>query len=125
MNAAKSLRIVRSLAEGIDPFSGEVLEPGHVCQHPDTVRALFHAATELERIAAREQRLERARLTLPPNTGKPWSVDEDRLLLARFRNGVRVDDMAAIHLRTSAAIKARLEKLGQNVDDPAAGQPRN
>lgn len=125
MDAAKSHHIVKSLAEGINPFTGEVLEAGHVCQHPDTVRALFHAAAELERIAKREQRLERARLTLPPNTGKPWSVDEDRMLLTRFRNGVQVEDMAAIHHRTTAAIRARLEKLGQTIGGAPPGQPRN
>ena len=113
MDIEKSTAIVKALAEGTNPFTGEVLEPGHVCQHPDAVRALLHAAGELERIARRERGLQRARLTLPENTGKPWTVEEDRMLLLRFRNGVAVDDMAAIHNRTANAIRARLEKLGQ------------
>src|SRR5262245_45332059 len=115
MDVEKSYEIVKALAEGTNPFTGEVLEADHVCQHPDAVRALFHAASELERMAKRERRLKRARLTLPENTGKPWSHDEDRMLLSRFRNGIAIDDMALIHARTTGAIRARLEKLGQVV----------
>ena len=40
------------------------------------------------------------------------------MLLTRFRNGTGVEDMAAIHNRTPAAIRARLEKLGQSPDQP-------
>jgi hypothetical protein len=67
----------------------------------------------MERIAKRERRLQRARLRLPENTGKAWSHDEDRLLLARFRSGTTEQDLATIHARTTGAIRARLEKLGQ------------
>ena len=134
MAIERSYEIIKALAEGTNPFTGEVLEPGHVCQHPDTVRALFHAATELERLARRERSLQRARLTMPENTGKPWSLDEDRMLLTRHRNGIPVEDMAAIHSRTANAIRARLEKLGQSgegkagashVQPPAASERRN
>lgn len=118
MDAERCYQIVKSLAEGIDPFTGEVLAPSHVCQNPEAIRALFHACAELERIARRERRLQRARLTMPENTGKEWSHDEDRLLVARFKSGTGVADMAAIHARTPAAITARLEKLG--LTGPAA-----
>lgn len=118
MDVEKSCTIIKALAAGTNPFTGEVLEAGHVCQHPDAVRALFHAAAELERLARRERGLKRARLTMPENTGKPWSLDEDRMLLVRFRNGVGVDDMAVIHNRTANAIRARLEKLGQLGEPP-------
>jgi hypothetical protein len=112
MDVGKSHRIVKALSEGTDPFTGEVLVPGHVCQQPEVVRALMHAAQELERLAKRERNLKRARLTLPQNTGKEWSHEEDRALLARFKAGVTTEDMALIHARTSGAIHARLAKLG-------------
>ena len=118
MDIEKTYGIVKALADGINPFTGEVLDAGHVCQHPDAVRALLHASAELERMATRERRLKRARLTLPENTGKEWSTDEDRMLLSRFRNGVQVADIATIHARTTGAIRARLEKLGQVVAPP-------
>ena len=118
MDVERSYQIVKSLAEGINPFTGEVLEAGHVCQHPEAIRALFHACADLERVAKRERRLQRARLTMPENTGKEWSHEEDRLLLARFKTGTSIDDMAAIHARTPTAITARLEKLG--LTGPAA-----
>ena len=120
MDIDKSYAIIKALAEGTNPFTGEVLDTGHVCQHPDAVRALFHAATELERMAKRERALKRARLTLPENTGKEWSLDEDRMLLSRFRNGLAVEDMAVFHGRTANSIRARLEKLGQAIGQPAS-----
>ena len=132
MDIEKSLAIVKALAEGTNPFTGEVLDAAHVCQQPDAVRALVHAVAELERIARKERALQRSRLTLPENTGKAWSIDEDRMLLTRFRNGLAVKDMAAMHNRTAGAIRARLEKLGQVTDaapmvqaPPSEGLRRN
>jgi hypothetical protein len=119
MDIEKSYAIIKALAEGTNPFTDEVLDAAHVCQQPETVRALFHAATELERLAKRERNLKRARLTMPENTGKAWSHEEDRMLLSRFRNGIRVEDMAAFHGRTPTAIRARLEKLGQAIAPPS------
>jgi hypothetical protein len=113
MDVERCHSIVKSLADGVDPATGEVFAASHVCQRPDVVRALHSAAQELERIAKRERRLQRARLRLPENTGKAWSHDEDRLLLARFRSGTAEQDLALIHARTTGAIRARLEKLGQ------------
>lgn len=121
MNVVRAHEIIKALAEGVNPFTGEVLDSGHVCQHPDVVRALYQAGAELERLARRDQRLQRARLTLPENTGKPWSIEEDRALLSRHRNGVPVDDLAAFHGRTVTAINARLEKLGTRGGSGIAG----
>lgn len=122
MDVERTYAIVKALADGTNPFTGEVLDASHVCQQPDAVRALLHAAAELERMATRERRLKRARLTLPENTGKEWSHDEDRMLLSRFRNGVQVEDMAVIHARTTGAIRARLEKLGQVIAPTSSAQ---
>lgn len=121
MDVEKAYGIIKALAEGTNPFTGEVLDGTHVCQAPDAVRALCQAANELERMAKRERGLQRARLTLPENTGKEWSLDEDRMLLSRFRNGLAVEDMATFHGRTPNSIRARLEKLGQvAAQSPAA-----
>jgi hypothetical protein len=113
MDVERCHAIIKSLADGVDPATGEVFAASHVCQRPDVVRALYWAAQEMERISKRERRLQRARLRLPENTGKAWSHDEDRLLLARFRSGTTEQDLATIHARTTGAIRARLEKLGQ------------
>ncbi len=121
MDIEKTLAIVRALAEGHDPATGETLGPDHLCQKPDVVRALMHATDLVERAARRERGLQRARLSLPSNTGKSWTDDEDRALIQRFRTGASIADMATLHARTTGSITARLEKLGQI--KPAAPAP--
>jgi hypothetical protein len=112
MEIERILAIITALADGCNPVTGELLEPTHVCQQPDVIRALHVARGHIEREAKRERRLERARLTLPANTGKAWTGGEDRALAARFRLGTSVADMATLHARTPGAIAARLERLG-------------
>jgi hypothetical protein len=109
MTQAQALAIVRSLANGIDPESGEVFPPESVYQRPQTVRALYEATIALER----QERFERRRSTMPPKTGSPWSEDEDRNLLSAFDSGRALQELASQHERTMGAIRARLLKYGR------------
>lgn len=113
MDIEQTLHIITALAEGRDPVSGLPLPEGHLCQRPDVIRALHHAQSFVDREARRERRLQRARLSLPGNTGKAWTGEEDRVLVQRFRSGATIADMATLHARTTGSITARLEKLGQ------------
>ena len=45
MDAAQALTVVRSLANGVDPESGEVFPPESAYQRPQVVRALYEAAS--------------------------------------------------------------------------------
>jgi hypothetical protein len=109
MNQAQALAIVRSLAAGIDPESGEVFPPESSYQRPQVVRALYEASAALERI----ERFDRRRASMPPKTGEPWSEDEDRKLLAGFDSGRALQELAAAHERTMGAVRARLLKYGR------------
>ncbi len=109
MDQAQALAVVRSLANGVDPESGEVFPPESAYQRPQVVRALYEAATALERI----ERFERRRAQMPPKTGEPWTEDEDRKLLAAFDAGRALQELAAAHERTMGAVRARLLKYGR------------
>jgi len=109
MNAAEALAIVRSLANGVDPESGEVFPSDSTYQRPQIVRALYVAASALEQI----DRIERRKSQLPQKTGQPWTEDEDRKLLAAFDAGRALQELAAAHERTPAAVRARLVKYGR------------
>lgn len=109
MDSAQALVVVRSLANGIDPDSGDVFPPESAYQRPVVVRALFEAATALER----QQRSDRRKADLPRNTGKPWNEDEDRRLLASFDTGRGLNEIAASHERTVTGVRARLVKYGR------------
>jgi hypothetical protein len=109
MDQAQALELVRSLANGVDPESGEVFPPESAYQRPQIVRALYEAASALERI----ERFERRRAQMPAKTGEPWSEEEDRKLLAAFDAGRALQELAAAHERTMGAVRARLLKYGR------------
>jgi hypothetical protein len=109
MDHAQALAIVRSLANGVDPESGEVFPEEGAYQRPQTVRALFAAADALERAA----QFERRKQQLPAKTGEPWTEEEDRKLLAAFDGGHALGELAAAHQRTQTGIRARLVKYGR------------
>ena len=109
MDSAQALAVVRSLANGVDPESGEIFPAESPYQRPQVVRALYEAATALER----QERFERRRAQMPIKTGEPWSEDEDRRLLAAFDAGRALQELAAAHERTMGAVRARLLKYGR------------
>jgi hypothetical protein len=109
MNETQALQIVKALANGVDPVSGEVYPPESPYQKPDTVRALYVAAMALERASEWEQR----RLRLPANTGKPWLDEDDARLIAGFDAGRSEVELAREHQRTFSSIHARLIKMGK------------
>ena len=109
MNQTEALSIVRSLANGVDPESGEVFPAESAYQRAQTVRALYAAAEALDRA----ERFERRKQQLPPKTGEPWSEDEDRKLLSGFDAGRGLVELAAAHERTQTGVRARLVKYGR------------
>jgi len=92
MNQSEALSLVRSLANGVDPESGEVFAADSVYQRAQTVRALYAAAEALEK----SERFERRKQQLPPKTGEPWTEDEDRKLLSGFDAGRGLPDLADV-----------------------------
>lgn len=122
MNTREAAEQIRSLADGINPTTGEALKPEDACQHPTVLRALFAAANALDRLDAAEQR----KRSLPPNTGKQWSAEEERTLCRYFDLGNPVALIARDLGRTRGAVTARLERLGRVAPDPSStrAEPR-
>lgn len=117
MDDNKALTIVSTLANGVNPLTGEVFASDSPYQSPDIVRALFAAARALSRDntqpAASNVGTNKGRGAAPANVGKPWSSEEDERLIAEFDRGRSPRELAAGHGRTLAGIEARLEKLGK------------
>lgn len=109
MLAGEALVIIRSLANGVNPETGEVFPADSVYQRAQSVRAMYAAAKALERNARIEQR-KRER---PAKTGVPWNEDEDRKLLAGFDAGRGLAELASAHERTQTGVRARLVKYGR------------
>lgn len=111
MDENKALTIVSALANGVNPWTGEIFPADSPYQTADVVRALFLARRALE--AKSQQTRLRTRSNAPANAGKPWTEEEDRSLLEEFDSGCRIPDLAHAHARTTAGIQARLEKHGR------------
>ena len=115
MQLDAALPIVRALADGVNPVTGEAYPEQSPYAEPRTLRALFSAVDLMQKEVEREKRRER----LPANFGKPWSEGEDRALTAEFDSGLGMADMARRHARTQSSIRLRLEKLGKIDPTPA------
>ena len=104
MDIIRAREIIRSLAEGVDPNTGEVLSKESVYHKPDVIRALY---TILE--ATNPAPVPPA---IPhPNAGKPWSDIEDDKLRDEFDARMKISEIAKEHGRTRGAIESRLEYL--------------
>lgn len=132
MDHGKVLAILRHLSDGHDPVTSQPFPPDSPYQQADIIRALFHAARELEKGTVR--RCDPQAGSLPdsaagaplasalaspqrgapaPRSGKPWSVEEDEKLLAGFGAGQTIPVLAAAHGRSRIAIEARLARFGK------------
>jgi hypothetical protein len=111
MEAAKTIEILKALAEGIDPGTGEQFPAGSPYQHPDTVRARFAAIRGLENPA-------------PENAGRPWSQEEDSRLGQAYDSGKSVEELAQMHKRSKWAIESRLARMGK-IPAPPPFVPRS
>ena len=102
MDIIRARQILRSLAEGVDPTTGEVLDAENVYNKPDVIRALY---TILEATEPKKE-------SQPRNAGKPWTEAEDDKLQDEFASNLKIADIAKEHGRSYGAITSRLDRLG-------------
>ncbi len=101
MDILQAKEILRCLAEGIDPSTGEVLPNESPYNNPDVIRALFIVLSAPEK-----------KSTSPLNAGTPWTPEEDTTLRNEFLSKATVLSIAKSHGRTRGAINSRLKYLG-------------
>jgi len=99
---------LKSLIGGVDPVTGYEIPKSMVLHHAIVIRALLCAVASLDAEEARTRR----RARLPRNTGRPWRQADDAQLLAAFREGEPLRQIAANHHRSLAGVESRLERLG-------------
>jgi hypothetical protein len=109
MKAIDALGIIKALADGVDPVSGEVFPADSPYQNALTIRALFMAVDALEAVVKKNNR----KSILPERAGKSWEKTESDLLVQKFDEGMTVGELAKEHKRTRGAIESQLAKLGK------------
>lgn len=110
----EQIKLLETLAAGIDPATGEAFGAGSPYQRPEVIRALYGALAELRNGAnGAGNGNGAAGHQGPPRAGKPWTDEEEQRLLARFDAGESEADIARRLERTPGAVTARLVKLGR------------
>jgi hypothetical protein len=122
MDRPEVIRVLESLANGVDPGSGARI-PIDAFHGPDTVRALFTASALLAGENGSETRRAPAGSTKLTAAGARWTEEEDARVCAEFDAGMTVAQIALEHGRSSGGITLRLVKLGRI--DPATVKLRD
>lgn len=113
MELNESRNIVKTLAQGVHPSTGEVFPPGSPYNDPEVIRALFSVLNFVKqakkpRMSIEERRGQNLELGRPINSGLPWT-DEDRAIVSSgFQDGLTIEKLAAELGRSSASIVAEV-----------------
>ena len=105
MDLAYATELLRSLADGVNPLTGEILPPNDSCNQVEIVRALHTVLTHLSSYKAPKPQ--------PQNAGKPWTEEDDAILCHMYESNCPSKDICAYFKRSEGAIAARLVKLGE------------
>ena len=107
MEIDRAQEIVRLLANGIDPTTGENFADDSPYNSPDIVRALFTVLNHVKhpsKSSAAESR--------PTNAGRPWTEQLRQEVAELFRQGKSIAELAQHFGRTRGAIKSELMRQG-------------
>ena len=103
MDIIRAKEIISTLADGIDPITGELLPAEHICNNPEVVRA-FYTILQQDNVTKQKKTYE--------NAGKKWTKEDDALLKQLFEQGVKVSELQKKFVRSRGSIQSRLAKLG-------------
>ena len=104
MDIVRAKEIISALAEGVDPTTGEVLPDNSVCNKGEIVRAFYAILNHLDE--------KKPKKNLPANAGKPWTNEDEDLLVSLYRSGTPKRDICRTLQRTESGVAARLVHLG-------------
>ena len=111
MDIIRAKEIISVLAEGVDPTTGEILHEDCVCNKGEVVRAFYAVLGALEE--------KKSKRNTPDNAGKPWTKEDDALLIEFYRSGKSKREICDTFKRSVGGIGARLVRLGV-IDDREA-----
>ncbi len=113
MEITKSRNIVKTLAQGVHPATGEVFPPDSPYNDPEVIRALFSVLEFVKharkpRKTIEERRKDNLEIGRPMNAGLPWTEEDRAIVRSGFQEGTSVKKLAATLGRSSASIVAEV-----------------
>jgi len=117
MELRRANSIVKTLAEGVHPITGEVFAADCPYNEPQIIRALFTIhefirQAKKPRMTADERRRENLEYGRPRNAGLPWSEEDRAAVASGFEEGKQFGELAVALERSSGAIRAELIRQG-------------
>ena len=123
LNRAKE--IIKTLADGVDPVTGEVLPQESPYNDPNVIRALFTVLESVRddkkpRKTNEQKQQDNIKSGRPRNAGLPWTDEVKMEVASKFRNGISVNALSRHFERTQGAIVSELMKQGliESPDEP-------
>ena len=110
MDIIRAKEILETLADGVNPMTGEILPNWDSCNQLEVVRAIH---TALKHIVVEPEKSKRPQ---PENAGKPWTEADEEILCRMFDTGCTKKEMCNHFQRSQGAIAARLVRLGKISD---------
>jgi hypothetical protein len=116
----KTIEILKCLANGIDPETGEELPKDSIAHKPETIRAFYSLVDELSnrQVGSKKKPTEAEKIQKNIEMGKPqrsnlsWSEEERAELTSLFNSKYSIEDLSEKLQRTSLAIATQLENMG-------------
>lgn len=128
MDSNEAVRIVRLLASGIDPTTGEPFPDDSPYNHPLVIRALYtvtqatgSSVAPIPKKSDEEKQMDNIKAGRPRNAGIRWTDGQRDDLATRFREGATVDELARHFERSRGAINSELDRQG--LSEPTGSGP--
>ncbi len=114
MELVDAIEVVRTLAQGIDPKTGQPFPKDSPYNQPVVIRALFTVAQHFPRRkkTLEEKQQENIAKGLPRNTGLPWTEAARTTVATSYRQGKSIEQLAGAEERSKSAILAELKRQG-------------
>ncbi|MEL5300133.1 hypothetical protein PTR52_22870 [Serratia nevei] len=117
--------LLRALANGVNPDTGELLRPASAACAPEAIRLLFALANEFDGEAELQKK---ARLTpeenlaegRPANAYFPWPEEEKLRLRESHAAGATLEALSDEFERSTWSIAVQLQKMGLIDEEQAA-----
>lgn len=106
MDLERAKELLRVLADGVNPLTGEILHDQDSCNQAEIIRALYSVLGALDGNI-------KTKKVQPENSGRPWTKEDDETLCGMFDSGVERKEICDYFKRTSGAITSRLVRLGK------------
>lgn len=117
MDIQQSMETINTLANGVNPCTGESFSSDSPYNNPEIIRALFACIEYINKspkpkLSPIERQQDNIKKGLPKNCGMLWTDGSKEQLEQAFNNGASFESLASTLERTIGSIKAQLQKQG-------------